>query len=316
MKRIKLTIFILIPMLFLGIFAFKTNAQTVYDNKPHSNDSDIYSPYTWYKEDGSYEWSSGFEDFSEYTYVSKEGSYGYSLTFPIYQQYLSMYEVMIYDLTDLFMWLEDRELLTNFENFDLVIYDDAFVEYPYYYEYSGEGDRNLYYVYIGKVENNTIARNGLMTFKFTTDKNNDNVVWNMDVMFSLFKIRFMTKWKIFEEMKRYFQNGLSIEPNASKYFQDGWNKGNASGYQDGYKKGLNAGEGYQLGYGEGKKDGILLNSEESYQEGLKAGIKEGKNQSVNSFQNNFHKWIVPAIIIVILVGGFVAFRNMNKKGDL
>ena len=44
----------------------------------------------------------------------------------------------------------------------------------------------------------------------------------------------------------------------------------------------------------------------AYEQGYLAGGK-------NSFMANLEKWMVPAIIIVLIAGGFIAFMKMRKE---
>ena len=59
-------------------------------------------------------------------------------------------------------------------------------------------------------------------------------------------------------------------------------------------------------YDAGYTAGALLVEGESYD----LGYLEG---SEDSFQANIHKWLVPAIIIVLVAGGFIAFMKMRKS---
>ncbi|NLD46685.1 MAG: hypothetical protein GX660_05730 [Clostridiaceae bacterium] len=114
-----------------------------------------------------------------------------------------------------------------------------------------------------------------------------------------------------------------------------------TGYTEGYDEGLD--DGYDLGI-DSLDDEILSavntavgnvheygfiayppyddNESYSYDKGYTAGalLVEGESYdlgyldgSEDSFQANIHKWLVPAIIIVLIAGGFVAFIKMRKS---
>ena len=82
-------------------------------------------------------------------------------------------------------------------------------------------------------------------------------------------------------------------------------------YSAGLEEGLEQGEliGYQNGidaiYNNGS-DSVGYDENGSYD--FNAGLRAGRNQNVNAgmtnFMTDFDKWIVPAILIIILLGGF------------
>lgn len=75
-------------------------------------------------------------------------------------------------------------------------------------------------------------------------------------------------------------------------------------YEQGYNEGFNDGEAY----GEGKSN------LEAYELGYRQGYDEAlKNADVDKFLANFDKWIVPAIIVVMLLGGFFAVRRQKME---
>ena len=100
-------------------------------------------------------------------------------------------------------------------------------------------------------------------------------------------------------------------------YQSGINRGKTIGvreaydgiYQSGYEAGLSASQGdvYQSGYNDGIN--ALLTDDEIYQ----LGIEYGSNKT---FLANLDKWIVPAIILVLIGGGFIAFaKYRGSKND-
>ncbi len=87
------------------------------------------------------------------------------------------------------------------------------------------------------------------------------------------------------------------------------------GYNSGYDKGYEAGfweargnmdqYSYDLGFDFGYQEGLAVDQAQAY---LK-GYQDGSN---DSFTGNIHKWIVPAIIIVIILGGITYFKSRGR----
>lgn len=67
--------------------------------------------------------------------------------------------------------------------------------------------------------------------------------------------------------------------------------------------------GYNEGYADGYAQGMQVSQSEAYNE----GYRNGANQS---FMGSLNKWIVPAIIIVMLLGGFFAIARKKRDGDI
>ena len=95
---------------------------------------------------------------------------------------------------------------------------------------------------------------------------------------------------------------------------NGYKEGEIIGYADGYVDGFAAGVADQAdeitqAYSDGFDAGVLLDESEAYAEGYKDGLAyEG-----NKFYDNIGTWLVPAIIVVLFLGGFIAFAR--KKRD-
>ena len=60
---------------------------------------------------------------------------------------------------------------------------------------------------------------------------------------------------------------------------------------------------------------IGINGE--FQAGYNKGFTEGKEekslQNTENFYKGIEKWLVPAIIVILLLGGFIAFKNKRKE---
>lgn len=92
-----------------------------------------------------------------------------------------------------------------------------------------------------------------------------------------------------------FQSGQYI-------YQQGYDEGFDDGVDEGY------GYGYDVGYDEGFDDGISSTHNEAYQRGYRAGAND-------SFLSGLQNWIVPAIIVVIILGGFITIIHKRKDGE-
>lgn len=110
-----------------------------------------------------------------------------------------------------------------------------------------------------------------------------------------------------------YQTGFTdgYEAGSEDGFLDGYNQGRDEGYNIGYNLGRSEGynQGYDIGYDEGYDIG--------YDEGLKVSQSEAYNKGYNdgskdSFLAKINTWLVPAIILVFIVGIFVTYR---KRGE-
>ena len=100
------------------------------------------------------------------------------------------------------------------------------------------------------------------------------------------------------------------------------------GYSDGYDEGF--GKGKDIGYENARHEfgrydnGVWYTSEQwgniEYNRGLQASHSEAFDEgylkgSNESFLANIKNWIVPAIIVVIILGGFVTIIQKRKDGE-
>lgn len=117
------------------------------------------------------------------------------------------------------------------------------------------------------------------------------------------------------ESKQFYM----VYNSSENPYNIGYNKGYDTGYNKGFSNALIIGSesSYNRGYNEGKlkghsegyQEGLVADNNTKYQEGYNAGSSE-------SFLANFDKWIVPAIIITMFVGGFFAITRHKREGDI
>ena len=111
----------------------------------------------------------------------------------------------------------------------------------------------------------------------------------------------------------YLNDEINNLNNQISELQDSLESEYDRGYDEGYDAGYE--EGNLVGYNEGYQEGIMLNNEEAYQEGFKDGEKSQIAKNNESFYKGLEKWLVPAIITVILLGGFVTIAVRKRREE-
>ncbi|HEY8390050.1 MAG TPA: hypothetical protein VIL26_03760 [Clostridia bacterium] len=111
----------------------------------------------------------------------------------------------------------------------------------------------------------------------------------------------------------YLNDEINNLNNQISELQDSLDLEYDRGYNEGYDEGYDVGydEGYDVGY----EEGILLNQSEAYEEGFKAGQKSKIAENNEKFYTGLEKWLVPAIITVILLGGFVTIAVRKRREE-
>ena len=91
-------------------------------------------------------------------------------------------------------------------------------------------------------------------------------------------------------------------------YQRGLQNGTEIGLQDGYNQGYN--EGFDNAY-----DEIISNDEYTlgYNNGFKDGEKSKIVQNNQSFYSGIEKWLVPAIIVILVVGGIMSISALKRR---
>lgn len=128
------------------------------------------------------------------------------------------------------------------------------------------------------------------------------------------------------DLDELFEFGLLGSADAyDEGYADGYSLGYAQGYDVGEGDGYIAGgEGYDIGYADGQDDmydngsdtyGYDQTGSQDYIDGMVIGGSSNVNAGITNFMNNFDKWIVPAIVVVILLGGFLSIAVIKRRGD-
>ena len=158
----------------------------------------------------------------------------------------------------------------------------------------------------------------LFNIRITINKNFvDSVYGGLPYITNFFKddLSLYIKYDLYNEV---YIDGY--EEGYGEGFADGRSYGRSMGYQEGYVDGQY--EGYWSGYDEGYNDGynnayeeIITNDDYTlgYNDGFKDGEKSKIAQNNESFYNGIEKWLVPAIITVILVGGIVSITAIKRR---
>ena len=107
-----------------------------------------------------------------------------------------------------------------------------------------------------------------------------------------------------------FDNGYSLgyDDGLADGFDDGFENGYSDGYNDGLVDGYN--EGFDDAYNE------VISSDEytlGYNDGFEAGEKSKLAQNNQSFYSGIEKWLVPAIIVVLVVGGIMSISALKRR---
>lgn len=99
------------------------------------------------------------------------------------------------------------------------------------------------------------------------------------------------------------QFNLELPALLAAEFQEGYSAGRADGFNEG------AIIGYDIGYEEGYDEGLQVSQGEAYDKGYQDGANE-------SFIGTMDSWLVPAIIVVMLLGGYFAIARKKHDGDI
>lgn len=96
----------------------------------------------------------------------------------------------------------------------------------------------------------------------------------------------------------------------NSYYQAGYDEGKLIGFADGQKSiSDEISDILKDEYDRGYDDGLLASQGEAYELGYQKGANE-------SFIGTMDKWLVPAIIIVMILGGYFAIARKKREGEI
>ncbi len=115
--------------------------------------------------------------------------------------------------------------------------------------------------------------------------------------------------QMYESYRNGYEDGLRL---AEGLLESEYQRGFQNGSEIGYSNGKN--EGYQNGFEDAYNE--LISSDEytlGYNNGFKDGEKSKLAQNNQSFYAGIQKWLVPAIIVVLVVGGIMSISALKRR---
>lgn len=135
-------------------------------------------------------------------------------------------------------------------------------------------------------------------YQININYNNNNYVFNRGYKIHWYDRAYMEYFTTYTEM-----NSDLIQFELISRGEANYERGYTEGYDEGYD------DGYDLGYNEG----IIAGETEAYEAGFKAGEKSKLSKNTESFYNGIEKWLVPAIITVIVLGGIMSISALKRR---
>ena len=127
-------------------------------------------------------------------------------------------------------------------------------------------------------------------------------------------------------LKTYLQEnniyGYFERADGKTKYQLGYDDGEQDGYFWGHEEGYD--EGYDIGYDLGFDVGKIAGDREGYDRGYEEGVavcfdvghEAGWNEAMDTvlvkFTDRIHIWLIPAIILVFIIGIFIAYRKRRE----
>ena len=113
----------------------------------------------------------------------------------------------------------------------------------------------------------------------------------------------------YKSYRQGYEDGMRLaEGLLESEYQRGFQNGSASGFQDGLNK------GYQKGFDDAYNE--IISSDEytlGYDNGFKDGEKSKLAKNNEAFYGSIQKWLVPAIITVIVLGGIMSISALKRR---
>ena len=113
----------------------------------------------------------------------------------------------------------------------------------------------------------------------------------------------------YNSYRRGYEDGMRL---AEGLLESEYQRGLQNGYASGKDDGLN--EGYQKGFDDAYNEII---SDDEYTLGYNNGFKDGEKSKIvknnEAFYSGIQKWLVPAIIVVLVVGGIMSISALKRR---
>ncbi len=113
----------------------------------------------------------------------------------------------------------------------------------------------------------------------------------------------------YEAYRRGYEDGMRL---AEGQLESEYQRGFQNGMQIGFSNGKNT--GYQQGFDDAYNE--IISSDEytlGYDNGFKAGEKSKIVKNNEAFYSGIQKWLVPAIIVVLVVGGIMSISALKRR---
>lgn len=220
-------------------------------------------------------------------------------TFPNNNSQASNGERYLYERINL-VWLENvtrTGLIQNPTSIELrfVIENDLFINY----KYMNDSIRDYAFLHLIEIESGTFIQHVTGLFNPTFFGNELAVSFSIPKDYFLFyyeEILQISEEDFYRDFDEYLPDILD---NFHFYFR----------VDEETIAGIAYDQGYDEGYDDGYAQGVQVSQSEAYNEGYRNGASQ-------SFMGSLDKWIVPAIIVVMLLGGFFAIARRKRDGDI
>lgn len=140
------------------------------------------------------------------------------------------------------------------------------------------------------------------------DKNLDpDYINNQQAIFDAIRFVPLAPYQYTKLLEQYTENEIQEMILLSRY--NGYIIGKDEGFEDGYQSAIDemADIINEDSYDQGYSDGLEATETKAYEQGFLEG-------STNSFMANIKKWIVPSIVVVMVLGGFITLI-IRKRGE-
>ncbi len=115
--------------------------------------------------------------------------------------------------------------------------------------------------------------------------------------------------QIYNAYRDGYENGMRL---AEGLLESEYQRGFHNGMETGYTNGKN--DGYQEGFDDAYNE--IISSDEytlGYDNGFKAGEKSKIAKNNEAFYSGIEKWLVPAIIVVLVIGGIMSISALKRR---